>query len=57
MLVRQSYRMTCRRLSMRMQEIMHNMKNAVCRVQRAEDEVDRSGCGAAVPKKEQRQEE
>lgn len=33
------------------------MKNAVCRVQGTEGEVDRSQCGAAVPRKRQPPEE
>lgn len=41
-LVEQSYKMTYRWQSKRMQEIVQSMKNAVCRVREAEDGVDRS---------------
>lgn len=43
--------MKFRWLSLRVQLTVKNIKNVVCIEQRAEDEVDRDGCGAAYLRK------
>lgn len=53
-LAKQSFSMTSQGLSTRMQETVHSMQNAMCRVRGAENEVARSGCGAASSRKRQR---
>lgn len=51
---KQSYRMRFRRLSKRRQETVQNMESAVCRVQRTEDRLERSGSRGTRPKMRQR---
>lgn len=51
--LRQSYRMTFQRLATGLQVTMQNMERAMCKVQGAEDKVERNECGAAGVKKRQ----